>query len=217
MTDKKSGSIADRIFETIEEKILNGTFEKGEVLTELGLCEALSASRTPVREALARLKHEGLLEESAKGNVVAGISEEDLSDIYDIRLRIEGLAAAMCAEHITDEQLMQLEEVLTLQEFYTDKGSAESIKRLDSEFHVLIYTYCGSRTLSQLLGELHRKVQRYRRISVENHDRAEAAVKEHREIYEALVAHDAAKAEELSAKHIKNAKENILRQSAFRS
>ena len=215
MTDKKSGSIADRIFETIEEKILNGTFERGEVLTELGLCELLSASRTPVREALARLKHEGLLEESAKGNVVAGISEEDLSDIYDIRLRIEGLAAAMCAEHITAEQLMKLEEVLALQEFYTNKGSAESIKRLDSEFHVLIYSYCGSRTLFQLLGELHRKVQRYRRISVEDHSRAEAAVKEHREIYEALAAHDAAKAEALSAKHIKNAKENILRQAAF--
>lgn len=216
MTDKKIGSIADRIFETIEQKILDGTFEKGEVLTELGLCEKLSASRTPVREALARLKHEGLLEESVKGNVVAGISEEDLSDIYDIRLRIEGLAAAMCAEHITAEQLMELEEVLTLQEFYTNKGAAENIKRLDSEFHVLIYSYCGSRTLSQLLGELHRKVQRYRRISVENKTRAEAAVKEHREIYDALASHDSARAEQLTAKHIKNAKENILRQASFK-
>lgn len=215
MTDRKSGSIADRIFETIEQKILDGTFEKGAILTELGLCEQLSTSRTPVREALARLKHEGLLEESVKGNVVAGISEEDLSDIYDIRLRIEGLAAAMCAQHITAEQLMELEEVLTLQEFYTNKGAAENIKRLDSEFHVLIYTYCGSRTLSQLLGELHRKVQRYRRISVEDHARAEAAVKEHREIYEALAAHDPVRAEQLSAKHISNAKENILRQTAF--
>ncbi len=213
MTDKKSGSIADRLFEIIEEKILNGTFEKGEVLTELGLCEMLSASRTPVREALARLKHEGLLEESVKGNVVAGISEKDLLDIYDIRLRIEGLAAAKCAAVITDEQLTKLEEVLTLQEFYTGKGAAESIKQLDSEFHVLIYSYCDSRTLSSLLGELHRKVQRYRRVSVEDHARAEAAVKEHREIYLALAAHDSARAESLSVIHIQNAKENILRRA----
>ncbi len=213
MTEKKSGSIADRIFEIIEEKILNGTFEKGEVLTELGLCEMLNASRTPVREALARLKHEGLLEESVKGNIVAGISEKDLIDIYDIRIRIEGLAAALCAENITDKELMKLEEVLTLQEFYTSKGAAESLGQLDSEFHVLIYTYCGSRTLAQLLGELHRKVQRYRRVSVEDHTRAEAAVKEHRAIYLALAAHDKKKAETLSVLHIQNAKENILKRA----
>ncbi len=213
MTEKKVGSIADRIFEIIEEKILNGTFEKGEVLTELGLCEMLDTSRTPVREALARLKHEGLLEESVKGNVVAGISKKDLIDIYDIRIRIEGLAAALCAETITEKELMKLEEVLTLQEFYTSKGAAESIKQLDSEFHVLIYTYCGSRTLAQLLGELHRKVQRYRRVSVENPERAKAAVGEHREIYLALAAHNREKAEALSVLHIQNAKENILRHS----
>ncbi len=213
MTEKKSGSIADRIFEIIEEKILNGTFEKGEVLTELGLCEMLNASRTPVREALARLKHEGLLEESVKGNIVAGISEKDLIDIYDIRIRIEGLAAAMCAETITEKELMKLEEVLTLQEFYTSKGAAESLGQLDSEFHVLIYTYCGSRTLSALLADLHRKVQRYRRVSVEDHTRAEAAVREHREIYLALAAHDKEKAEALSVLHIQNAKENILKRA----
>ncbi len=213
MTEKKNGSIADKIFEIIEEKILNGTFEKGEVLTELGLCEMLNTSRTPVREALARLKHEGLLEESVKGNVVAGISEKDLADIYDIRIRVEGLAAALCAENITEKELMKLEELLTLQEFYTSKGAAESIKQLDSEFHVLIYTYCGSRTLAGILGELHRKVQRYRRVSVEDHTRAEAAVGEHREIYLALAAHDKEKAEALSVLHIQNAKENILKRA----
>ena len=208
---EKAVSIADIVFEKIEDAILGGDFAVGEILTELKLCELLNVSRTPVREALTRLKQEGLLRESGKGAIVVGVTESDLFDIYAVRERVEGLAAAMCAEKIDGEQLRALEETLELQEFYTQKKQPESIKKLGSEFHERIYSYCGSRTLETLLCELHRKVKRYRKSSVSNPERALEAVGEHREIFEAIAAHDGALAEKLTAKHIRNARDSIMK------
>ena len=206
---QKSISIADSVFDRIEADILNGKLKRGDVLTELKLCEMLSVSRTPVREALNRLRQEGLIEESGKGAVVVGITDRDLDDIYEIRLRVEGLATAMCADTVTDEQLKQLEETVALQEYYTGRHDSDSIRNLDSEFHRLIYSYCGSRVLSDLLSDLHRKVQRFRRSSVEDPDRASAAVGEHAEILAALKNRDRDRAERLAVAHIGNAWKSI--------
>ena len=203
--------MADAVFSRIEEAILNGDLASGDLLTENKLCEMLSVSRTPVREALKRLQQEGLIEETGKGAVVVGITEKDLCDIYEVRLRVEGLCTALCADSITDEQLTELEETVALQEFYTSRGQADSIKNLDSRFHEQIYSYCGSKVLSSLLTELHRKVQRFRLASVEDPTRAAAAVAEHREIFEALRVHDRAKAEKLSVSHIENARAAVTR------
>lgn len=201
--------MADTVFDRIEADILNGNLKRGDLLTELKLCEMLSVSRTPVREALNRLRQEGLIEETGKGAVIVGITDRDLDDIYEIRLRVEGLATAMCADTITDEQLKRLEETVALQEYYTGRRDSDSIRNLDSEFHRLIYSYCGSRVLSDLLSDLHRKVQRFRRSSVEDPDRASAAVAEHAEILAALKNRDRDRAERLAVAHIGNAWKSI--------
>ncbi len=203
--------MADTVFAQIEQAILNGKLAGGEIVTENKLCELLSVSRTPVREALNRLRQEGLIEETGKGAVVIGITEKDLHDIYEVRLRTEGLASALCAVSVSDDQLADLTETVELQEFYTSRGQADNIKNLDSRFHEQIYSYCGSRVLSSLLTDLHRKVQRFRRASVEDPDRARAAVAEHREILDALRAHDSALAESLAVKHIQNARAAIIK------
>ncbi len=209
MDEKRTLSIADNVFSAIENQILSGVLEKGTLITELKLCEQFGVSRTPVREALMRLRQEGLVEESGKGALVVGITEADIDDIYEVRIRVEGLASARCAERISEDELKKLEETVSLQEFYAERGKADSIRNLDSEFHRLIFSYCGSRTLETLLLELHRKVKLVRRVSVEDPLRAKEAVSEHRAILRALAARDVGRAEELTALHIRNAKENI--------
>ena len=89
----KTVSLADQVFERLENDIIQGVYPKGEVLTELKLVEQMGVSRTPIREALRRLEQERLIEDSGKGSVVLGITEDDLLDIMNIRQRIEGLAA----------------------------------------------------------------------------------------------------------------------------
>ena len=206
-----NGSLADFVFETLENDILSGVYKRGDTLTELKLCERLGVSRTPIREALNRLKEQQLVSATSSHSVVVrGVSEQDLVDIYEIRLRIEGYATRLCAERITDEQLQQLREIVALQEFYTERGGASHIRDMDSRFHELVYQYCGSDMLQSMLSDLHHKVLRYRKLSVEHPERARVAVREHADILRALECHDGEAAERLTILHINNAKKCIV-------
>ena len=104
----KSTSLADQVFEKLENDIIQGTYPKGEILTELRLAEQLGVSRTPIREALRRLEHERLIEDTGKGSLVLGITETDLEDIMSIRERTEGLAAYYATVNMTDEGKKEL-------------------------------------------------------------------------------------------------------------
>ena len=96
--EHRNVSIADQVFEKLERDILIGEYNRGDVLTESKLSEILEVSRTPIREALRRLEQEHIIEMTTKGVVVIGISKEDIDMIYEIRVRIEGLAAKNAAE-----------------------------------------------------------------------------------------------------------------------
>lgn len=210
MTKQKGLSLADSVFYQIENNILSEKYVSGEILTELNLSHELGVSRTPVREAISKLVSEGLLEYLPKGVKVVGISRSDLEDIYEIRIQIEGKAVEKACEVITDGQLEQLKEIVELQEFYTEKNNADSIKNTDSAFHKYIYDVCPSEAYKSTLTLLHKKIQKFRKQSVQNTKRAKQAAAEHREIFNALSARDAQKAGKLATLHIINAKKNIL-------
>ena len=99
-----------QVFNTLEDAILNGSYKEGDSLNELRLSKSLGVSRTPVREALMQLELEGLVKNIPnKGAVVVGVSEQDVEDIYEIRIRTEmvdlyKMLHRLCAEKITDER-----------------------------------------------------------------------------------------------------------------
>lgn len=203
-------SIADQIFEQLENDILIGKYKKDTLLTELGLSEELGVSRTPIREALTRLEHEHLIEFIPKGIKVIGISLEDIEIIFDIRLRTEGLAARLAAKNARDDQLAEMKRILDLQEFYCLKEDSENIKSMDTSFHEIMYKMMHSTHFYEMLHELHKKTLKYRGTSVQSKARAEESVKEHRNIYEAILNHNEEGAENSTLFHIRNAKKNIL-------
>ena len=207
--EHKIVSLADQIFTELENNILTGVYAIGEVFTEMSFSEKLGVSRTPVREAIRRLEQERLVEVTTKGIVIMGITPKDIADMYEIRLRTEGLASRWAAETISEEGKKELCDIVDLQEFYTAKKDADNIKDMDSKFHEIVYNNCGSRVLSDILNQLHRKLIKYRKASVSNNERAFQSVKEHREILEAILKGDGALAEKLTVEHIKNAKSNI--------
>ena len=209
MTDEKGLSLAEQVFRTIEMNILDGTYPSGETLTEARLCADLGVSRTPVREAVRRLEQEGLMESSGKGAMVSVFSMDDISDIYEVRMRIEGLAGRRAAERITEAQLAKLTETVELQEFYIFRGKLEKAGSMDSEFHGLLYEICGSRILQSTLNHLHHRILYFRKMSMSRANRAENAVREHRAILEAVRAHDPERTEALIREHLHNAFENI--------
>ena len=209
MITHKTVSLADQVFEHIERDILSGKYERGEIITEGKLSAELGVSRTPIREALRRLDQEHLIEESGKGSVVIGISEKDLEDIFLIRKQLECLAASMAAKNHTDEQLAELKETLELQEFYVTKADTEHVKHMDNMFHRILYKLTGSNIFFDTLVPLHRKIQKYRRASLQSKSRAAESVQEHRKIYEAIALGDEELAYKTVLEHIENAYNHI--------
>lgn len=214
IVDKYSPSLEEQVYQRLEEDILGAKIEKGTQLTELSLTRKLGVSRTPVRAALHRLAEEGLVSITPnKGAVVIGVSEEDLIATYEVRTRLEGLASRLCAENMKEDELAELAEALELQEFYISRRDTEHLRELDTRFHYIIYKASGSRPLLKILGDLHKNIKMYRKRSLSVPGRLEASVKEHREIYEAIAAHDANLADNLTSKHIRCALENILKEN----
>ena len=211
--DQNSLTLEDAVYVQLEEEILTGKLLPGEQLREVALSKRLSVSRTPVRGALHRLKEEGLIELSAnKGATVIGITEADLTDAYLIRTRLDGLASAMAAKRISDEDKEKLRKSVELSEFYINKNNPEQIKELDTKFHKIIYRASGNRVLCKILTDLHRNIKTYRKISLATPGRPEKSVAEHREILEAILRGDSNEADRLTSLHVKRAMENLVKQ-----
>ena len=211
IVNKNAKSLEESVYLTLEEEILSGKLKKGDSLTETSLSSRLGVSRTPLRAALHRLAEEGLIEVVPnRGAVVVGIGDEELVDIYKIRIRLEGLASAEAAKRINEEDLKRLRDSVELSEFYIAKQDAEHLKELDSEFHSIIYKASGNRLLCKTLTELHRNIQFYRKRSLAVADRLEKSMAEHREILSAIERGDAEAADRLTSAHVEAALNNLL-------
>jgi len=210
MRTYKATSLADQVFEKLENDIIQGVYPRGEILTELKLVEQLGVSRTPIREALRRLEQERLIEDTGKGSRVLGITMEDLEDIMNIRERIEGLAAYYAALNITPEGLKELTHIVDLQEFYFSRQDKEHLRQVDDAFHDLICTLSKRSVISDTLMPLMRKTRRYRRVAIDNWERTTNTMNEHRKMYEAIASGNAELAQELATAHIVHSKRYLI-------
>ena len=207
----KSTSLADQVFDKLENDIIQGVYPKGEILTELKLVEQLGVSRTPIRDALRRLEQERLIADTGKGSLVLGITDDDLLDIMNIRERIEGLVAYYAALNITPEGVAELKHLTDLQDFYYSKHDAEHLRQVDDEFHDAICRLSNRTVISDTLTPLHRKTRRYRRLAMEDWNRTTQTTKEHYAISQAIIAGDAPMAKHLMKEHILHAKEHMIK------
>ena len=211
IVDKNIKSKGQSVFLTLEEEILSGALKPGDTLTEIALSERLGVSRTPLRAAIHALAEEGLVEAIPnKGAVVLGVSLDDLVEIYDIRMRLEGIAASLAAKRISDEALSKLTESVELSEFYLAKNDSDHLKELDSDFHNILYKSSGNRHLCKILTELHRNIRSYRKMSLSVPERLKTSVEEHKKLLSAIKAHDGALAEKIAVEHIRAALDNLL-------
>ncbi len=211
IADNDPRSLRERVFDAIENDIIDGVYKDGEGLNEIKIAKELGVSRTPVRESLMQLELEGLVRNIPnKGAVVIGISEKDIEDIYAIRIRIEGLAARLCAENGSKAIIDDMERIVSLQEFYLMRGDIDQLWSLDTDFHQKIYDGSSSRPLRFMLSNFHNYIKRARDISVKAEGRAKKSVAEHRGMLDAIEKGNGELAEELTAQHITNAKNNLV-------
>ena len=209
VTDKYS--LRGRVFHRLREDILSGKYKENDELKEVAIGEELGVSRTPVREAFRQLELEGLIQiVPNKGAYVTGITKKDVRDIYMIRSLLEGLCARWATEHITPEQMAEMEENIVLSKFHAQKGHYEQLAQLDNRFHEILYEACNSKMLEHPLRDFHEYVLRVRRRTLSEKNRGTKSNEEHEQIMEAIRAKDADRAEALANAHMINAYNNMV-------
>lgn len=204
-------SLRGRVFNKLRGDILSGRYGEHEELKELAIGEEMGVSRTPVREALRQLELEGLVQIIPnKGAYVTGITEKDVKDIYMIRSLLEGLCARWATEHITREQMEEMEENVYLAEFHARKGHMEQMAELDNRFHEIMYEACDSKILEHQLKDFHQYVLRVRRKTLASAGRGLKSNEEHKGIMEAIKGGNVELAERLAHQHMINAYDNMV-------
>ena len=210
MLDYKTVSLANQVYTRIESNILNGVYAKGEIISESKLSEELGVSRTPIREALAKLESDLLIGDSPVGTIVLGITENDVKDMFIVKRKLEVIATTMTAKNISEAGIAKLKDILEQQEFYASKDNADKVRDLDTEFHDIIYAECCSPIFRAILSPIHHKLMKYRQASLCHEGRILHSVEEHRDIFEAIRDRDAAKVEGLMLTHVEHAYESIM-------
>ncbi|MEA1961167.1 MAG: GntR family transcriptional regulator [Bacillota bacterium] len=202
--------LRELVLEAIREAIITEKLQPQERLMEIQLAEELGVSRTPVREALRKLELEGfIVMVPRKGAYVADLSLKDIADVFEIRAALEGLAAGLAAERITDEEIEEMERSLVEKGEAINQNDLERLVAVDTKFHESIYKASRNDRLSSIISNLREQIQRFRSTSLSYPGRMQMSLQEHRNILESIEARDIQLARQLAQEHIENA-ENVL-------
>lgn len=207
------GTLADQVFVRLQDDIVLGVLAPSRKLGETELAARYGVSRGPLREAIRRLEARKLLERIPHvGARVASLEVADLIEMYRVREALEGMAARLAAEQMTDAEVAGLWEVLRLHEQQPDlrEDTAYFQHAGDLDFHYRVIQGSHNRTLVDLLiGEIYHLVRRYRYQVSTTANRPQKALREHQRIAEAIEARDGEMAELLMRRHIGRAREHL--------
>lgn len=204
----------DEAYEKVKEMILDQEAAGGSTITEAKLTRELGMSRTPVREALARLATEGFLQPaSGRGYVIVKLTAQDLINVYLVRAELEGLAAAEAAKRIRRVDLARLEDLYDEMTVARDEGRDKDLALLNSNFHSTIAEISGNTYLKAMLDDIRNIFDRYRPTALTVPGRRNDAHEEHGQMIEALRRQDGKGARKLAEDHVRRAL--TTRQSAL--
>jgi DNA-binding GntR family transcriptional regulator len=189
------------VYARLRAEILDGTFAPAEAFSQVKLAERLGVSRTPLREALRLLEREGLIETTPNRRArVVEISVADLDDLYGTRILVESLAITLSAPLAGPTDLAELERLLAEMDRHAESRDTMAWEVPHARFHRLLIRHAGTRLLATA-GDLRDHSQRYRTRVLAEPLAWETGSTEHRDIYHAYAARDAARAADRLAVH----------------
>ena len=188
MALKRPRSLRELALEHLRESIVSGKLKMGQVLSERSISDELGVSKSPVREALAQLRDEGLVTiEPQKGARVFTLSDSEVTQICDFRQAIETAAFELALERNPEALANDMEAVVTKMAEAQKKGRTATYLSLDTAFHELIFTHCGNDYLaasySRYVGKIAAlrthlsELPRHTELSFDEHDQLAKAVR----------------------------------------
>ena len=206
-----NSTLRERTYQALLELILNGELPLGSQLDENGLADRLSISRTPIREAINMLVKDELVEyRSYKGNFVRNFSVKDVQEVYQVRAVLEGLAARLAVQHLTDESLAELEEILSEISEAVRCQDLDTLSSADRRFHRMIVRMGQNRTLNESLERLDLQIQLMRSFANRDPQIVMRTSLERPKIMAALRERDGNRAAQLLEAHIEGVRDALI-------
>ena len=202
---------SDRAYETLRDEILEWRLEPGTILGEVEQSTRLGVSRTPLREALARLAAEGLVEaQGGRGLVVTAASAESVTELFEVREALETQAAALAARRRDPAVFEALQREFATADELLAEPSRHAYYDLVRRFDDAVDAAVGNAWLVGSLKALRPHLARIRRVAHDDPARLASAAREHALIADAIAAGDADLARNATSVHLHNSLHNIL-------
>ena len=186
---------SDRIAETLEGLIIDGTFADGERLDEVQLSQRFEVSRTPLREAFQRLAISGLVEQiPRRGVFVRQPGPVQLVEMFEVMAELEAACARLAATRISDAALDEMKATNARCLEAVAARDADGYYHENERFHAILYRQSGNAFLEGECQRLHRRLTPFRRLQLRSRGRLAQSMSEHEAILEALEQGDAQRA-----------------------
>jgi len=199
------------VYESLKESILNGSLKPGEKLMESRIAEDLGVSRTPVREAIRKLEKEKYVKMiPRKGAYVEDLTMEDILEVLEIRIVLEGLASKLADRNITEEMKDRIRKNMKSFDNASTELDRKELISLDEKFHHIIYQSSGNKKLNEIVRELQDQFQRFRLSYFNELSSYMKLANSHNKLYEAIIDGDEKAAEEYAKEHIEEIRDNII-------
>jgi DNA-binding GntR family transcriptional regulator len=199
----------EQVYERIRRAIIAGELRPGEILNEAEIAAQFKSGKTPTREALLLLTHEGLLEALPRvGYIVSKPTLQDILEMFHLRLLLEVEAVGLALDRLTPEDLRRLqennqqEEALAASPTQADKAAASALNR---EFHLTLARLCGNTRLAALIQQ---QIDDMERMLADDPYLIDPG--QHRKILLALKERDKKKAQEAMRQHIEETRMRIV-------
>lgn len=203
--------IRQQVAGAIRQAIINLEFKPGDRLIERELCEMTGVSRTSLREGLRELESEGLIKNMPyKGLIVATVTLEEASNIYDVRSQLEGLLGRETAKLRTKKDLADLNANFKSIEKAVAGRDFNALIALKAEFYGILMRVTNNPILSDILVNLQGRVAQFRATVMTREDRVAPSMDEIRTILDAIRAQDHEAAEAACIAHVRNAGDLVL-------
>lgn len=195
----------------LRELITCGHLKPGEKLKEIEIAESLGVSRSPIREALRILYHEGLVDIiSRRGAYVHKITLEDVKNIYQTKEMIEGFAAPLAVENMTDQDISEVEELWEKMKFLSRDKELEKYLEASSDFHNKIIECARNKKIEKIYQGIRTSITFLRSVVLNSDKRMESSLLEHQLIVDALKARDKDMAMKRSCEHVRKGMNHLM-------
>lgn len=218
MIIEKNKSMREKVYDTLKKLIIDGVIAPGERIIETDYANKFQISRTPIREAIRMLELEGLVEtQSTGGVIVTMITENEISEVYKIRIALEGIILEEVIKKAKKIDIKHIEKVLDSTKKAFENEDINEVFELFSKFNATLYDISALPKVTSMISNINLYLKRFRKLSIENSERKEDAFEDHVKILEAIKEKNLEEALKINRAHLEKSMNFILSKLATKN